>query len=191
MTLHDRKTFLRAWLSAPLRVASVTPSSHALSRLITSGVTPGNGHVVELGVGTGVFTQAMIARGVRESDLTLVEFDADLADLLRRRYPRARVLRMDAAGLGQAGLLTLSPVQAVVSGLPLLAMPSEKVASILSGSFALLARNGSFYQFTYGPNCPVGRGTLVGLGLCASRIGRVLVNFPPAAVYRIERKPTN
>lgn len=188
MTIHDRTTFLRAWLAAPLRVASVTPSSLALSRLMTSGISPGNGHVVELGVGTGVFTQALLARGVGESDLTLVEFDADLAALLRRRYPRARVLRMDAAALGQAGLLTLTPVQAVVSGLPLLAMPSDKVASILAGAFALLGKGGAFYQFTYGPNCPVAKTTLASLGLTASKIGRVLANLPPAAVYRIERR---
>ena len=106
MTIHDTGAFLRAWLAAPLRVASVAPSGPALSRLITSEVLPGSGHIVELGAGTGVFTRALLDRGIDESDLTLVEFDMDLAMLLRRKFPLARVLRMDAAGLGAAGLLS-------------------------------------------------------------------------------------
>ncbi len=143
MTIHDTGAFLRAWLAAPLRVASVVPSGPALSRLITSEVLPGSGHIVELGAGTGVFTRALLDRGIDESDLTLVEFDMDLAMLLRRKFPRARVLRMDAAGLGAAGLLTLSPISAVISGLPLLGMPNDKVAAILSGSIRTAARRRS------------------------------------------------
>ena len=188
MTIHDTGAFLRAWLAAPLRVASVMPSGPALSRLITSEVLPDAGHVVELGAGTGVFTRALLDRGIDESDLTLVEFDMDLVMLLRRKFPRARVLRMDAAGLGAAGLVTLSPVAAVISGLPLLGMPNDKVRAIISGAFGLLRAGGAFYQFTYGLQCPVRRAVLEPLGLQANRIGRALANLPPAAVYRIERK---
>ena len=95
---------------------------------------------------------------------------------------------MDAAGLAAAGLVTLSPIAAVVSGLPLLGMPNDKVAATLSGTFGLLRQGGAFYQFTYGPKCPVSRVVLEPLGLQAVRIGRALANLPPAAVYRIERK---
>jgi phosphatidylethanolamine/phosphatidyl-N-methylethanolamine N-methyltransferase len=187
MTVHDNRAFLRAWLAAPLRVASIVPSGPALSRLITSEISPASGHVVELGAGTGVFTRALLQRGVDETDLTLVEFDWDLAARLRQKFPQARVLRMDAAALGQAGLLTLSPVGAVVSGLPLLSMPDVKVKAILSGGFDLLGEGGAFYQFTYGPICPVRKPVLEALGLKAARIGGVLKNLPPAAVYRISR----
>ena len=187
MTIHDRTAFLRAWLAAPLRVASIAPSSPALARLITSEIVPGSGHVVELGAGTGVFTRALLARGVDEADLTLVELDMDLVALLRRRFPRARVLRMDAADLADAGLLCLSPVVAVISGLPLLGMADVKVAATLSGAFGLMGKEGAFYQFTYGPRCPV-RGTVQqGLGLRHFRVGRALANLPPATVYRIAR----
>lgn len=47
---------------------------------------------------------------------------------------------------------------------------------------------GSFYQFTYGPRCPIPRALLDRLGLKATRIGRALLNAPPAAVYRIWRQ---
>jgi phospholipid N-methyltransferase len=75
----------------------------------------------------------------------------------------------------------------VVSGLPLLSMPAKMVSAILAGSFAHLRDDGCFYQFTYGPRCPVPGKVLDELGLQAMHIGRTLRNIPPAAVYRIAR----
>ena len=46
---------------------------------------------------------------------------------------------------------------------------------------------GAFYQFTYGPRCPVPRPILDRLGLKATRIGGTVRNIPPAGVYRISR----
>jgi phosphatidylethanolamine/phosphatidyl-N-methylethanolamine N-methyltransferase len=76
----------------------------------------------------------------------------------------------------------------VVSGLPLLSMPPKTVTAILAGSFAHLRDDGCFYQFTYGPRCPVRGKVLEGLRLEATRMGRTLRNIPPAAVYRISRR---
>ena len=116
-----------------------------------------------------------------------MEFDADLVAALRKKFPRARVLRMDAAALGDAGLLTLSPVRAVISGLPVLIMPDSKVKAIISAAFGLLGDGGTLYQFTYGPVCPVRKPIRDALGLKATHMGRVLKNLPPASVYRIQR----
>jgi phospholipid N-methyltransferase len=49
--------------------------------------------------------------------------------------------------------------------------------------------DGAFYQFTYGPRCPVRRSILERFGLKAVRIGGALANMPPASVYRIRRRP--
>ncbi|MGH8595611.1 MAG: class I SAM-dependent methyltransferase, partial [Gammaproteobacteria bacterium] len=105
------------------------------------------------------------------------------------RYPRARVLRMDAAHLKSVELFGGETVGAVVSGLPLLSMPANEVIAILDGAFAHLRANGAFYQFTYGPRCPVRRSILERLGLKAVRMGGALANMPPAWVYRILRRP--
>lgn len=96
---------------------------------------------------------------------------------------------MDAARLARANLFDGAPVGAVVSGLPLLSMKPRKVVGILAGAFGCVQPGGAFYQFTYGPTCPVPRRVLDRLGLKAVRIGRALANVPPAAVYRISRRP--
>src|SRR5882757_5745911 len=180
--------FLRSWVADPRRVAAVAPSGETLSRLITQEIRPTDGPVLELGAGTGVFTRALLGRGVRESDLTLVEYGSDFMRVLQHRFPQARVLWMDASQLASYDLFPGAILGAVVSGLPLLSLSPRKVMSILAGAFGYLRPTGSFYQFTYGPRCPVPRPILDRLGLKGTRIGGTVRNLPPAAVYRITRR---
>lgn len=182
---NDTGAFLREWLSDPLRVASVAPSGRALAAMMTREIDARTGIVIELGPGTGVFTDALLARGVPEDQLVLVEMSSNFAGLLRYRMPRARVLEMDATKLGRISLPHLAG--AVVSGLPVLAMPPRAVLQILHGAFAHLEPGGAFYQFTYGPRCPVRKPMLDRLGLKAQRVGGAIINLPPASVYRITR----
>nr|WP_309084151.1 methyltransferase domain-containing protein [Chelativorans sp.] len=187
-TASDVVPFLRAWFSNPLRVSAIAPSSPALADLITCEITARSAPVIELGAGTGVFTRALLRRGVAERDLTIVELGADFVAMLRARFPEARVLSVDATRLGQLGLFEGRPVGAVVSGLPLLSMSPRKVMAILAGAFVHMRPGAAFYQFTYGPRCPIPRPILDRLGLKAVRIGRAMLNVPPAAVYRITRR---
>jgi len=185
---HDLLSFFLAWMSAPRRTGAIAPSSAALGELITREISPQSAPVLELGPGTGVFTYELLKRGLRQQDLTLVEYGADFIGLLQMRFPGARVLWMDAARIGSDNMLADTQFGAVVSGLPLLNMPPRKVIAILTGAFARLRPGGAFYQFTYGPTCPVPRGILERLGLRARRIDRLLRNVPPAAVYRLTRR---
>lgn len=184
----DHLMFLRSWIGSPLTVAAVSPSGDALASLITREIDPSIGPILELGAGTGVFTRALLGRGVPESDLTLVEYGSDFMRLLQLRFPQARVLWMDASQLASHKIYSDAVVGAVVSGLPLLAMSPRKQISILSGAFKYIRPGGAFFQFTYGPRCPVPRAILDRLGLKAARIGGTIRNLPPASVYRITRR---
>lgn len=179
--------FFRSWISNPLRVAAIAPSGDLLARIMTSEIAALDGPIIELGPGTGVFTRALLARGVSEADLTLIEYGPEFINSLQARFPTARVLQMDAAHLAHADIFEGEPVGAVVSGLPLLSMPPRKIASIMAGAFAYMRPGGAVYQFTYGPRCPVPRPILDRLDLKAVRIGGTVRNLPPASVYRISR----
>jgi phosphatidylethanolamine/phosphatidyl-N-methylethanolamine N-methyltransferase len=187
MAKSDMFRFFGAWLRAPFRVASVIPSSRSLSALITRHIKPGNGRVLELGPGTGVFTYALLNRGIAERDITLVEYGSEFVPLLRQRFPDANVKHMSACHVGETGHLQDEVYESVISGLPLLTMPPEAVLAILQGCFSRLSEEGGFYQFTYGPKCPVSPALLDGLNLKAEKTGWTWKNFPPAAVYRISR----
>lgn len=190
MPANDALSFLMAWVAAPLRVASVTPSSASLAALMTRDIGPDTGPVLELGPGTGPFTRALLARGVKEEDLTLIEAGADFAALLNQRFPRARIFEMDAASLRHLSLFEGPVVGAVVSGLPFLSIPPRKAQAILEGVFATLRPDGALYQFTYGRRCPIDQSVLDRLDLQATRVGRTFRNLPPATVFRIVRIKT-
>jgi phospholipid N-methyltransferase len=181
-------TFLREWLISPLRVGAVFPSGATLAKAMTAEINRETGNVIELGPGTGVFTQALLDRGVSEDRLALIEAGSEFATLLDTRFPQARTLWMDASRLVGVELFGGERAGAVVSGLPLLSMKPRKIIAILDGAFSHLKPGGAFYQFTYGPMCPVPRPLLDRLGLKASRVGRALANMPPASVYKIQRR---
>ncbi|MFC5740773.1 class I SAM-dependent methyltransferase [Dyella tabacisoli] len=191
MSLSDTLAFLRAWLRDPRSIGAVAPSGPALTRLMTAHIGQLDGPVIELGPGTGVFTRALLEGGLPIDRLALIEADPHFADALARRYPQARVLSMDAAQLGQTHpLFGEERACAIISGLPLLSMPTEKVIAILQGAFdQQLHADGVFYQFTYGPRCPLSDSTLQQLDLVAVRVGSALLNLPPASVYRFSRRP--
>nr|WP_200841126.1 VTT domain-containing protein [Geminicoccus flavidas] len=180
--------FFWAWLRNPLRVAAVAPSGQALASLITSEISHDTGPVIELGPGTGAFTRPLIARGVKQENLALIEFGSEFAAALHFQYPQARTVCIDAARLRTVDLFDGKQAGAVVSGLPLLSMPQRKVIAILTGAFRKMKPDGALYQFTYGPRCPVPLRLLDRLGLKAERLGGTLANVPPAAVYRITRR---
>lgn len=186
---NDFLSFFMSWMSSPRRVGAIAPSGAALADLITREITEKTGPILELGPGTGAFTYKLLKRGVRPQDLTLIEYGSDFMRLLQMRFPGARVLWMDAARLAMERLYDGAPVGAVVSGLPLLNMSTRKVVSILGGAFSYVRPGGAFYQFTYGMSCPIPRPVLDRLGLRATLVDRAFLNVPPAAVYKLTRRP--
>lgn len=180
--------FFRAWVANPLRVASAVPSGRRLSAIITQEISAATGSVVELGPGTGVFTTALLERGVLEGNIVLIESGNEFIGHLRAMFPAALILEIDASQLGATSIFHDSKAGAVISGLPFLSMSSRKAITILVGVFRKLRQDGALYLFTYGYFCPVPRKFLDRLGLKATRIGGTLANFPPAVVYRIKRR---
>ena len=144
--------------------------------------------VVELGPGTGVFTRALLDRGVPPSRLTVVEAHPEFAALLSTRFRDVQVVCADAAA-DSWQLIDRTRVDAVISGLPLLSMSADAVAGVLSAALSALHPLGRLYQFTYGPGCPIRANLLEAMQLRAKRIGWTPRNLPPASVYRIERRP--
>ena len=60
--------------------------------------------------------------------------------------------------------------------------------SIVAAAFDVLAPNGLYVQFTYGPANPVTREVIESLGLVARRASFTWWNVPPATVYVYTRR---
>lgn len=184
--LRETSSFMLEWVKAPLVTASVFPSSERLARKMVKGLSADIGKVVELGPGTGVFTRQLLACGIPEDHLVLIELNRKFAKNMQDTYPKAMVVNGAAESLTR---LHLQDVGAVVSGLPFLSMKDQQIDDILRGAFQVLKQGGVFIQFTYGHRCPVKAPILKHHGLVAERSSFVLNNFPPASVYHIKKRP--
>ncbi|WP_115541417.1 class I SAM-dependent methyltransferase [Xanthomonas campestris] len=188
MARSYRTSFFREWITAPASVAAILPSGRALAAVITSELSQNTERVLELGPGTGVFTEAMLDRGVQENNLVLLEYNAAFSALLKQRFPRANLLQMDVTGLEALPRIDGGRVDAVICGLGLLTMPMHQVAAIVRGAFLHLKDDGRMYLFTYGLKCSVPDCILDQLDLEAVKIGRTYRNLPPATTYRLQRR---
>jgi phospholipid N-methyltransferase len=182
-----RSVFFKSWLKDPFHVASITPSSRWLARLMATDVGPGD-RVVELGAGTGTLTDALVEHGVRPENLYLVEQHAQFVDVLRRRFPGSTVVQADAADLMPTLGSLRGTVDYVISGLPILWFARDTKARILRAAFTLLRPQGRYQQFTYMGLPPVRSHLLDELGLRATLLGVAPLNLPPAFVYRFDRR---
>ena len=65
--------FWYAWFRNPRQAGALLPSGASLAQAMAAPVHPGRGLVIELGVGTGAITRALIAREVLPEQLILVK----------------------------------------------------------------------------------------------------------------------
>ena len=193
-TARRRRTelalFLRRWLAHPRHIGAIAPSAPALARAMARAaqaeLTDG-GLVVELGPGTGSVTRALLAAGIPEERLVLVERDRHLHAWLEGQFPRANVILSDARRLeeilpaGQAGR-----VSTVVSSLPLNSLPRKERDEIVRAAFRVLSDDGSLVQYSYGVPSPL---PCEALGLTGRRFAFAAANLPPATVWRYSRAP--
>jgi phosphatidylethanolamine/phosphatidyl-N-methylethanolamine N-methyltransferase len=181
--LSNSTVFLREWVANPQGTGSVAPSSPQLGAAMARWL-PRNSdsYVLELGPGTGAVTDALLKYGLREDRLIAIEFNPNLAKLLRKRFPRAHIITGDAWELD--ALLTELPmavtsVGAVISSLPLLNFSKEKADELAQKIRAILEPRGRWVQYSYQIVKDRTRGG-EDFRLLASKI--VWLNFPPARV---------
>ncbi len=191
VNLVDNARFIRQWIENPRLIGAVSPSGRALAKTMAGFVEPEkNGHIVELGPGTGPVTQALLARGVAPERLVLVEFETRFCHLLSERFPGVNIVQGDAYGL-KATLDGKIPgkIASVVSSLPLLNRPERDRVELLNQSFELMGDDGLFIQFTYGlTKSPM---PMHAHGVKGAYVGKgsppIVLNIPPARVWRYRK----
>jgi phosphatidylethanolamine/phosphatidyl-N-methylethanolamine N-methyltransferase len=175
----DLALFMRQLLRSPATISAIAPSSRGLARAITEGIGPHTGPVAEFGPGTGVFTRALLDRGVAPANLTLFELNPDFVTALRERFPGVHIVTGGAQTIADH----CTDVGAIVSGLPLLSFPSDLNRAIFRAALRVMRAGAAFHQFTYGPKPPLPDDIRIEMGLTVSPGPRVWLNLPPARVY--------
>jgi len=122
-----RWLFLRKFLTQGTKIASVAPSSKALSRALTCHIRPESPQtIVELGAGDGAVTRLATQHMHPESRVLAIERDPDFANALAAQVPRATAINGDVADVAAELAdhdVTADQVDVVISGLPVPSLP--------------------------------------------------------------------
>lgn len=179
--VRDQARFIRQWLGNPKSIGAVVPSGPDLAFAMAGFLDPAaSGRVVELGPGTGVVTDAILKRGIDPQRLTSIEYCADFAGLLTKRFPGVHIVRGDAYDL-EASLGTgVTGLAGVVSSLPLFTSAYEKRRALIVSALDRLAPGAPFIQFSYALTPPVRAEVDL---FTVSKTGWILNNVPPARVW--------
>jgi phosphatidylethanolamine/phosphatidyl-N-methylethanolamine N-methyltransferase len=151
--LNSTGLFIQELFNRPRQVGAVLPSSKQLATAMARWLPPQpDAYVLELGPGTGVVTEALLKRGLREDRLIAIEMSAKMADHLRQQFPRATIITGDAFELDV--LLKQHAPQAenisvVFSSLPLLNFEPHLADSLAKKIRALLPATGKLVQYSY------------------------------------------
>lgn len=180
---RDFAVFISEVLRRPGEVVAIAPSSAATARVMTEGLEKVDGPIVEIGPGTGVFTRAILDRGVAPERITLFELNERFCDTLREKFPGVTVLNRPAQDIDQVGLKN---VGAVISGVPVLARPTIQ-REVVGHALHVLAQDGQFVQITYSPEAPISTAMQAELGVVGRKRGTVWANLPPARVFEFRR----
>jgi len=163
-------------------MGSVVPSSPALCRHVVCQVRRADEEaVLELGAGTGVISQALLAGGVPPDRLIVVEIVPELVAHLRRTLAGVHVIEGDARRLPQ-----LVPpcwhdrIGSVVCGIPLVLLPLAEQRRFIDAIEAVAPGRG-FLHYSYCVTSPL---PWRKHGLAPRREAWTPLNFPPASVWR-------
>jgi phospholipid N-methyltransferase len=150
--LDDRLRFLRAFLANPRQVGAVLPTSRwAVRDMLDLADVPAAELVVELGAGTGVQTEEILARLAPGARLVALEIDAELAKLLDERFddPRLQVVCDSAENLDAH--LDGRRADVLVSALPYTSLEPGLRRRILDSLPTSLAPGGVLLVIQYSP----------------------------------------
>lgn len=181
--MPDKKNFRKQFWKDKKMVGSMTPSSRFLTQKMLENVDfETNKIFVELGPGTGVFTEKIIEKMSSDAVLLVFEVNDSFFNSLNERITDERVhLIHDSAEKIDEYLQKFSLQQAdvVISSLPLAVFSTQLRKNILSASENALKQNGKYIQFQYSLQA---KPFLKQLYKKIS-ISFTPLNFPPAFVY--------
>ena len=183
--------FLRQFLTRNKEIGAIAESSDGLAELITECASVETAKVVlELGPGTGVFTEKILQKMSDDTTFFALEVNPRFVEATKRRCPQSRVYQDTAVNARKyMDELGVTHCDAIVSGLPWASFPEELQDDILDAVLDVLKPGGTFATFAYlrGDKTELGQQFRRKLNDRFSDVElsrTVWKNIPPAFVYR-------
>lgn len=148
--IQERIRFFRSFLANPRAVGAVLPTSRrAVRDMLDMANLEQARLVVELGAGTGVYTEEVLKRLDGEARLLAFEIDPELVSTLSGRLddPRLQIINGSAESVEEH--LDGEKADVIVSGIPFTSLPSTVKKNIFEEITRILAPQGVMVAIQY------------------------------------------
>jgi phospholipid N-methyltransferase len=148
--LRDLASLITGFVEHPRQVGALVPTSRATVRAMLDMTDLSNAsQVVELGAGTGVYTEELLRRARPDARILAFEIDARLAGRLEERFKdeRLQVVNDSAERLGD--YVDGEKVDVIVSALPFTTLPEPVRESIYAAIVSALQPTGVMLAIQY------------------------------------------
>ncbi len=164
-------------------VGSMIPSSRFLAAKMLNHIPINDSKViVELGPGTGVFTEKIIKKLGENTQLIVIELNDDFFKALKEKIIHPNIhLKHDSADqiVHYLNELGFEKADLIISSLPLANFPTELRNRLLLNAKKCLASDGKFVQFQYSVQSLRAFKRIFN----TVKVNFTPLNFPPAFVY--------
>ena len=186
-------SFITEAMLRPKNIGAVAPSSKRLAKLMTENADLKHAKVVvELGPGTGVFTELILQEIPESAAFMAIEQNEHFVTIMRAKYPTVDTIHGSAEHLkNYLKERGAESCDKILSGLPWASFDERLQRLLLSKIYESLSPDGVFLTFAYYPinHLPRGRTFKRQLRRYFKDIKktRVVLNVPPAFVYICKR----
>lgn len=186
--MAKKRTFIKQFLKDRKTVGSVRPSSRFLAEKMLQNVDFNTSKIlVELGPGTGVFTEKIIEKMADDALLLVFELNQNFIRTLRKKIKDKRVVFIyDSAEKIEEYLqkYNFEKADVIISSLPLFNFPQDLREVIIKNAHKMLKNEGKYIQFQYSTQAKkLLEATFDNVSLAFTPL-----NFPPAFVYTCDKK---
>jgi len=177
--MKSKYNFVRQFFKNKKMVGAITPSTKFLGKKMLKNIDFNSSKlIIELGPGTGVFTDLIIEQMAKDAQLYVFElnknFYANLVDKIND--PRVKILNDSAENIEK---YIDKKVDLIISSLPLMVFSNKLRENVITTSYKSLKKDGIYLQFQY---------TLQSKKILQKTYEKVDVSFtmkniPPAFIY--------
>lgn len=179
--MAKKRNFIKQFIKDKKMIGAVSPSSKSLAKKMVSNIDFSRDKlIVELGPGTGVFTDLIIDKMAKDARLLVFELNDNFYHSLSSRIddPRVQIIH-DSAEFIHKYIGESEKLDVVISSLPLMIFSESLRQAVVNESYACLKKNGKYIQFQY---------SLQSKKLLEEKYKNVNIQFtiknlPPAFVY--------
>jgi len=175
--------FLRTFFKERKQVGALAPSSKYLVKKMCDKIDFSTArNIIELGPGTGVFTEELLKRADPKCRIFVIELNEAFYTFLKNKFKDPRIILLCESADRLDEIMEehgVQEVDAILSSLPLAVIPDQIRKRIIIKSYDVLRTGGVFVQYQYSLNAK----KLLELKFGKLQLGFVAVNIPPAFVY--------